>query len=60
MYWYLCRQFAIDTVNNDSQKLVKFLSVNICDSSPEYFRCLLYVIKQPRTKLMQTKLHVRS
>jgi hypothetical protein len=60
MYWYLCRQFAIDTVNNDSQKLVQFLSVNVCDSSPKYFRCLRYAIKQPRTKLMQTKLHVRS
>jgi hypothetical protein len=44
MYWYLFRQFAIDTVNSDSQKLVQFLSVNVRDSSPKYFRCLLHVI----------------
>jgi hypothetical protein len=37
MYWYLCRQFAIDTVNSDSQKLVQFPSVNVRDSSPKYF-----------------------
>jgi len=60
MYWYLCRQLAVDTVSSDSQKVVQFLSVNVCDSSPKYFRCLLHVIKQPRTKLMQTKLHVHS
>jgi hypothetical protein len=36
MYWYLCGQFAIDTVNSYSQKSVQFLSVNVCDSSPKY------------------------